>query len=133
MPAAEEAAMRGQRRGMRGLQHPVPARVDHRALLLRVGAPEQEHQALALAVERLDDMVGEAFPALALVRAGAAFLDREHRVEQQYAAPGPRHQVAVVRSEEHTSELQSLMRISYAVFCLKKKIHHIRQIQQNVK
>src|SRR3546814_15819031 len=28
------------------------------------------------------------------------------------------------RSEEHTSELQSLMRISYAVFCLKKKIVH---------
>src|SRR3546814_9322771 len=27
------------------------------------------------------------------------------------------------RSEEHTSELQSLMRISYAVFCLNKKIH----------
>src|SRR3546814_344044 len=30
---------------------------------------------------------------------------------------------AAPRSEEHTSELQSLMRISYAVFCLKKKIH----------
>src|SRR3546814_6125690 len=30
-------------------------------------------------------------------------------------------QVSPVRSEEHTSELQSLMRISYAVFCLKKK------------
>src|SRR3546814_19143272 len=30
------------------------------------------------------------------------------------------------RSEEHTSELQSLMRISYAVFCLKKKKKHIR-------
>src|SRR3546814_10527490 len=29
----------------------------------------------------------------------------------------------LVRSEEHTSELQSLMRISYAVFCLKKKIY----------
>src|SRR3546814_9120683 len=29
-----------------------------------------------------------------------------------------------LRSEEHTSELQSLMRISYAVFCLKKKISH---------
>src|SRR3546814_5801321 len=28
----------------------------------------------------------------------------------------------ILRSEEHTSELQSLMRISYAVFCLKKKI-----------
>src|SRR3546814_8706568 len=31
-----------------------------------------------------------------------------------------------VRSEEHTSELQSLMRISYAVFCLKKKTHKIK-------
>src|SRR3546814_4444818 len=30
------------------------------------------------------------------------------------------------RSEEHTSELQSLMRISYAVFCLKKKKNNIR-------
>src|SRR3546814_10030051 len=30
----------------------------------------------------------------------------------------------VFRSEEHTSELQSLMRISYAVFCLKKKKQH---------
>src|SRR3546814_10199611 len=29
-----------------------------------------------------------------------------------------------IRSEEHTSELQSLMRISYAVFCLKKKKHY---------
>src|SRR3546814_8655810 len=29
-----------------------------------------------------------------------------------------------IRSEEHTSELQSLMRISYAVFCLKKKTNH---------
>src|SRR3546814_8675098 len=31
------------------------------------------------------------------------------------------HVCAQLRSEEHTSELQSLMRISYAVFCLKKK------------
>src|SRR3546814_6446020 len=30
------------------------------------------------------------------------------------------------RSEEHTSELQSLMRISYAVFCLKKKTKHLQ-------
>src|SRR3546814_10286120 len=32
---------------------------------------------------------------------------------------------AGLRSEEHTSELQSLMRISYAVFCLKKKTKHV--------
>src|SRR3546814_9646277 len=36
-------------------------------------------------------------------------------------ANGPRPTTTTNRSEEHTSELQSLMRISYAVFCLKKK------------
>src|SRR3546814_2813531 len=38
----------------------------------------------------------------------------------------------VGRSEEHTSELQSLMRISYAVFCLKKKKQqkHVRETKQ---
>src|SRR3546814_2108736 len=36
----------------------------------------------------------------------------------ELAAPG---ELYMMRSEEHTSELQSLMRISYAVFCLKKK------------
>src|SRR3546814_7646361 len=45
--------------------------------------------------------------------------------ESLTAAPGSVSQVresaARLRSEEHTSELQSLMRISYAVFCLKKK------------
>src|SRR3546814_8727488 len=41
----------------------------------------------------------------------------------------------LVRSEEHTSELQSLMRISYAVFCLKKKMTNIMihtQTQQSI-
>src|SRR3546814_9794384 len=35
----------------------------------------------------------------------------------------------ITRSEEHTSELQSLMRISYAVFCLKKKKTHKHNIK----
>src|SRR3546814_4754196 len=38
-----------------------------------------------------------------------------------YRASGRRASLSQSRSEEHTSELQSLMRISYAVFCLKKK------------
>src|SRR3546814_8803978 len=42
----------------------------------------------------------------------------EHGPESDEAALHGRHRT---RSEEHTSELQSLMRISYAVFCLKKK------------
>src|SRR3546814_4351324 len=36
--------------------------------------------------------------------------------------------VVIMRSEEHTSELQSLMRISFAVFCLKKKTNTHRNI-----
>src|SRR3546814_10187044 len=37
-----------------------------------------------------------------------------------------------LRSEEHTSELQSLMRISYAVFCLKKKTKHMTTITNQI-
>src|SRR3546814_3942671 len=37
-----------------------------------------------------------------------------------------------LRSEEHTSELQSLMRISYAVFCLKKKNTHEKITEQQI-
>src|SRR3546814_7609626 len=40
---------------------------------------------------------------------------------------------AVARSEEHTSELQSLMRISYAVFCLKKKNSNMRGTTTHIK
>src|SRR3546814_10583540 len=53
--------------------------------------------------------------------------DRVDRVLDHVLAVAERPEVVVVamhllhRSEEHTSELQSLMRISYAVFCLKKK------------
>src|SRR3546814_8977557 len=44
------------------------------------------------------------------------------RARDQIGSTTHRHQIGgLVRSEEHTSELQSLMRISYAVFCLKKK------------
>src|SRR3546814_5145814 len=41
----------------------------------------------------------------------------------------PAHRAVFMRSEEHTSELQSLMRISYAVFCLQKKK---RNQEQNI-
>src|SRR3546814_14242795 len=50
-----------------------------------------------------------ADPLTAVREPGEAAQGRQHRFERQ------------PRSEEHTSELQSLMRISYAVFCVKKK------------
>src|SRR3546814_3626621 len=46
------------------------------------------------------------------------------------ALPSPADSADSSRSEEHTSELQSLMRISYAVFCLKKKKEKNKQKRQ---
>src|SRR3546814_9278658 len=48
----------------------------------------------------------------------AAVVERDRHADPVQTSPAD---VADPRSEEHTSELQSLMRISYAVFCLKKK------------
>src|SRR3546814_7428908 len=48
-------------------------------------------------------------------------IPRRDRRRHLRAAADLRRAGGVTRSEEHTSELQSLMRISYAVFCLKKK------------
>src|SRR3546814_10271407 len=63
------------------------------------------------------------FPYTTLFRSGAGH-DRRSLCQRQ-GARGQEHRRAQggprQRSEEHTSELQSLMRISYAVFCLKKK------------
>src|SRR3546814_5208575 len=50
---------------------------------------------------------------------------RSYKPLMQIAPRTPRS--GARRSEEHTSELQSLMRISYAVFCLKKKKKHIKE------
>src|SRR3546814_2759919 len=56
-------------------------------------------------------------------RRGVAFEDVAARIGavERVAQPGGFGLAFEPRSEEHTSELQSLMRISYAVFCLKKK------------
>src|SRR3546814_9464848 len=57
--------------------------------------------------------------------AGSGAGNRAHRAmaaQVRSAVRRTARRLAFGRSEEHTSELQSLMRISYAVFCLKKKI-----------
>src|SRR3546814_2252192 len=82
-------------------------------------APRLEHEAVALARHAREDSF--AFDAnhchAPLPRAfqwadGSAYVNHVALVRRARGAE---------RSEEHTSELQSLMRISYAVFCLKKK------------
>src|SRR3546814_7334116 len=72
---------------------------------------------IAIGLEFEPDREGVALRA---ARSGHLLLDLARRAEQilDVMAEFVRDHV---RSEEHTSELQSLMRISYAVFCLKKK------------
>src|SRR3546814_8769511 len=94
----------------------TPAVPDHAQIAAEAGIADYFD---ALHARHFKDAVGPA--------------ERGHRVHdlmrgQEMALAAPlldwlrqRNDVRVLRSEEHTSELQSLMRISYAVFCLKKK------------
>src|SRR3546814_4121162 len=66
------------------------------------------------------------------VRAPARAARRLPRSRRQARNPAAARRQAR-RSEEHTSELQSLMRISYAVFCLKKKNNQKQNINRKVK
>src|SRR3546814_4093348 len=68
-------------------------------------------------------MFGDIRPAATMVVV-SALLRPEWKVEIEAEA-------IIERSEEHTSELQSLMRISYAVFCLKKKKIKDKMTQHN--
>src|SRR3546814_4383097 len=94
------------------------------------------HGAVARAVQAFDG------DALAVEEVGQleqdARLVRRHHLDdvgQQVGLHGLRpgavpDQLQAFRSEEHTSELQSLMRISYAVFCLKKQTKTERHIRK---
>src|SRR3546814_1528895 len=70
-----------------------------------------------LAVKAIGRSAGRSATAAAAYRAGVEITDERTGLVHDYT----RKQGVEHRSEEHTSELQSLMRISYAVFCLKKK------------
>src|SRR3546814_2800540 len=74
------------------------------------GRQVADDDGIAVVVVDRADLAEQRETVVALAR-GARRLDR----------PRPRRGMVEQRSEEHTSELQSLMRISYAVFCLKKK------------
>src|SRR3546814_1469378 len=101
-------------------QHATRARLDEsvdrleQGRLARSRRADQRHEAARCDVDRH-----------ALDRDRTARIALDDRVERDRRTEGGSwsgHSERLWRSEEHTSELQSLMRISYAVFCLKKKI-----------
>src|SRR3546814_10225602 len=91
--------------------------------MLMLGTPSREAAAKGGSVadwrrpiqenERLPTRLRAAIPTPIGAFRSAPQMEKSHEPHGHLAAGG--------RSEEHTSELQSLMRISYAVFCLKKK------------
>src|SRR3546814_8999658 len=78
--------------------------------------PASRRRGMFAALYRHAEALARATPGVIGLR---LYVERGNEVARRtYAALG---MVDAGRSEEHTSELQSLMRISYAVFCLKKK------------
>src|SRR3546814_10282821 len=95
-----------------------------------IGQPLQYLVGRSYKDDRFNHLVGTScghsgeIPSGMCLLNGARFLSETDIIEIGIIMRGLRvesHGRAGVRSEEHTSELQSLMRISYAVFCLKKK------------
>src|SRR3546814_14146758 len=74
-----------------------------------------------LQAERFSELIGRLDDPAAEARTLIGYCDGRKRHFFEGVVAG---RIAPSRSEEHTSELQSLMRISYAVFCLKKKKRH---------
>src|SRR3546814_1304846 len=107
--------------------------------------PIVKHSFLPRSVDELPRMLAEAFRIARSDRPGPVLIDLPKDVQNADARHLPSHRTLAVepppvpvaqtlataaerlRSEEPTSELQSLMRISYAVFCLKKKTQHQSQ------
>src|SRR3546814_4860178 len=89
------------------------------AAVLRTNDGPYALEPVELAEPRADEVL------VRVVGAGMCHTDVIPRGEVSFSPPpiitGHEGAGVVERSEEHTSELQSLMRISYAVFCLKKK------------
>src|SRR3546814_263483 len=120
VPVRDEAGFEQHRRGIGRLQH------DEGGEAVRGGAEFDLVGRLALEqprevggeVHRL--ALGEVEQDRRYVAAVRAEVDAIDDVRLVFARRKPRR-LAVGRSEEHTSELQSLMRISYAVFCLTQK------------
>src|SRR3546814_1604193 len=95
----------------RSVSESVLNRIDHPMVgdLLKFRAAQKQLSGFIEGWKPYLDLVGRLHPVFKLHGTVTGRLSCEHPNLQ--------------RSEEHTSELQSLMRISYAVFCLKKKKH----------
>src|SRR3546814_6848158 len=107
--------------------HDIPVLHD---IALALGAQLASLACLGLAAQR--DIIGKSDGFGADEALLEIAVDLARRLGRGRAlVEGPQGRDRARRSEEHTSELQSLMRISYAVFCLKKK-HHTKHDTRHI-
>src|SRR3546814_1142733 len=119
----------GYQRDLHVLTHPFPTRRSsdlNDRVARRVRGRSMAAQAFHRHIHRID--IGQHIAGR--IADGPGGKTRRIMERQHMAGFGKAGEQAVVRSEEHTSELQLLMRISYAVFCMKKK--HITLVATTV-
>ena len=80
--AAEEAAIGGQRRGVRRAEDEMAAAVDKRAFFLRVAAPKHEDDVFTVLVDLVDHFVGKALPTQCRMRMRLSRADGQDGIEQ---------------------------------------------------
>src|SRR3546814_5886776 len=103
----------------------ILAGVKSEAIEAMIEGPERRRQLLGVEVRQWHAGAAEGLQRRPLLRQAEQRSRLAIIAFQLVPADRPaRMRHIVTRSEEHTSELQSLMRISYAVLCLKKKITH---------
>src|SRR3546814_1808685 len=104
---------------------PLSAHIEMEVIVMGGVIIRAEHRSKTLAGAVVDDLKETPRPVIAvpvvLDRDPAAICQHKGRDIDSIAMRMFGQVSGHIRSEEHTSELQSLMRISYAVFCLKKK------------
>src|SRR3546814_5157625 len=114
-PTYPACATRDDERGRRSLAHEVAFHLGHRSHDVKDELPRRPCRV---------DAIGDGS------KADAAICQLGRKIDQPLHRPAKAIELPYDRSEEHTSELQSLMRISYAVLCLKTKI--IQQTKLNL-
>src|SRR3546814_7969846 len=111
------------------LEATIAAAVDADLAALGLLVGNQPVDAIAIIVQLgMAHLPVDRGPPVAAIAGRTAVIHVQHDIaalHQQVVEHLLTEIVGVARSEEHTSELQSLMRISYAVFCLKKKTHKV--------
>src|SRR3546814_5780547 len=115
-------------RSVLGFDHGTGAADDQRGVLVGHRQQRLELSEAALGAPVLGQFHRGARELAVLFELGFEQLEQRERIGRRAGKTGQHLAVlAQARSEEHTSELQSLMRISYAVFCLKKKNNSTEQ------